>query len=109
MDGSEPSPQTSESSSDVTRARALPGLSPTLLFVTVIGMILAFESFGQIHILTRGGPLDATTVIVYSIYLEAFQRFDYGVAAVQAVGLFVLVLGLTGLQLRFLERRVFYQ
>jgi sn-glycerol 3-phosphate transport system permease protein len=87
----------------------LPMLSPTLLFVTVIGMILAFESFGQIHILTRGGPLDATTVIVYSIYLEAFQRFDYGVAAVQAVGLFVLVLGLTGLQLRFLERRVFYQ
>ena len=87
----------------------LPMLSPTLLFVTVIGMILAFESFGQIQILTRGGPLDATTVIVYSIYLEAFQRFDFGVAAVQAVGLFVLVLGLTALQLRFLERRVFYQ
>ena len=87
----------------------LPMLSPTLLFVTVIGMILAFESFGQIHILTRGGPLDRTTVIVYSIYLEAFQSFNYGVAAVQAVGLFILVLGLTVLQLRFLERRVFYQ
>jgi sn-glycerol 3-phosphate transport system permease protein len=87
----------------------LPMLSPTLLFVTVIGMILAFESFGQIHILTRGGPLDATNVIVYSIYQEAFQSFNYGVAAVQAVGLFILVLGLTALQLRFLERRVFYQ
>ncbi|MDP2949359.1 MAG: sugar ABC transporter permease [Chloroflexota bacterium] len=87
----------------------LPMLSPTLLFVTVVGTILAFESFGQIHILTRGGPLDATTVIVYSIWQEAFQRFDYGVAAVQAVGLFILVLGLTGLQIRFLERRVFYQ
>jgi ABC-type sugar transport system permease subunit len=87
----------------------LPMLSPTLLFVTVIGTILAFESFGQIHILTRGGPLDATTVIVYSIWKEAFQRFNYGVAAVQSVGLFILVLGLTGLQLRFLERRVFYQ
>lgn len=87
----------------------LPMLSPTLLFVTVVGTILAFESFGQIHILTRGGPLDATNVIVYSIYTEAFQRFDYGVAAVQAVGLFILVLGLTALQLRFLERRVFYQ
>jgi sn-glycerol 3-phosphate transport system permease protein len=87
----------------------LPMLSPTLLFVTVIGMILAFESFGQIQILTRGGPLDETKVIVYSIWENAFQRFDYGVASVEAVGLFVLVLGLTALQLRFLERRVFYQ
>ena len=87
----------------------LPMLSPTLLFVTVIGMILAFESFGQIQILTRGGPLDATNVIVYSIYQEAFQSFNFGVASVQAVGLFILVLGLTALQLRFLERRVFYQ
>jgi len=87
----------------------LPMLSPTMLFVTVVGTILAFESFGQIHILTRGGPLDATNVIVYSIYQDAFQRFDYGVASVKAVGLFFLVLGLTAAQLRFLERRVFYQ
>jgi sn-glycerol 3-phosphate transport system permease protein len=87
----------------------LPMLSPTLLFVFVVGTILAFESFGQIHILTRGGPLDATTVIVYAIWQDAFQNFDYGVAAVQAVGLFLLVLVLTGLQLRLLERRVFYR
>ena len=87
----------------------LPMLSPTLFFVSVVGTILAFQSFGQIHILTRGGPLDATTVIVYSIWQDAFQRFDYGVAAVQAIGLFLLVLGLTVVQLRFVERRVFYQ
>lgn len=87
----------------------LPLLSPTLFFVSVVGTILAFQSFGQIHILTRGGPLDATTVIVYSIWQDAFQRFDYGVASVQAVALFVLVLGLTVIQFRFLERRVFYQ
>jgi sn-glycerol 3-phosphate transport system permease protein len=87
----------------------LPMLSPTLFFVSVVGTILAFQSFGQIHILTRGGPLDATTVIVYSIWQDAFQRFDYGVASVQAVALFLLVLGLTAVQLRFLERRVFYQ
>jgi sn-glycerol 3-phosphate transport system permease protein len=87
----------------------LPMLSPTLLFVTVVGTILAFESFGQIHILTRGGPLDETKVIVYSIWEDAFQRFDYGVASVKAVGLFILVLSLTVVQLRFLERRVFYQ
>ncbi len=87
----------------------LPLLSPTLFFVSVVGTILAFQSFGQIHMLTRGGPLDATTVIVYSIWQDAFQRFDYGVASVQAVALFVLVLGLTVIQFRFLERRVFYQ
>ncbi len=87
----------------------LPMLSPTLLFVFVVGTILAFESFGQIHILTRGGPLDATTVIVYAIWQDAFEHFDYGVAAVQAVGLFFIVLVLTGLQFRLLERRVFYR
>ncbi|MGQ9572779.1 MAG: carbohydrate ABC transporter permease [Dehalococcoidia bacterium] len=87
----------------------LPMLSPTLFFVSVVGVILAFQSFGQIHILTRGGPLDATTVIVYSIWQDAFQRFDYGVASVQAIALFLLVLGLTVIQIRFLERRVFYQ
>lgn len=87
----------------------LPMLSPTLFFVSVVGTILAFQAFGQIHILTRGGPTDATEVIVYSIWEDAFQRFDYGVASVQAVALFVLVLGLTVVQLRFLERRVFYQ
>ena len=87
----------------------LPMLSPTLFFVSVVGTILAFQSFGQIHILTRGGPLDATTVIVYAIWEDAFRRFDYGVAAVQAIGLFVLVLGLTVVQFRFLERRVFYR
>jgi len=89
----------------------LPMLSPTLFFVSVVGTILAFQSFGQIHILTRGGPLDATEVIVYSIWEDAFQRSTpaYGVASVQAVALFLLVLGLTVVQFRFLERRVFYQ
>lgn len=93
----------------IFRHVTLPMLSPTLFFVSVVGTILAFQTFGQIHILTRGGPLDATTVIVYSIWQDAFQRFDYGVASVQAIALFVLVLGLTILQLRFVERRVFYQ
>jgi len=87
----------------------LPMLSPTLFFVSVVGTILAFQAFGQIHILTQGGPTDATEVIVYSIWEDAFQRFNYGVASVQAVALFVLVLGLTVVQFRFLERRVFYQ
>jgi sn-glycerol 3-phosphate transport system permease protein len=87
----------------------LPMLSPSLLFVVVVLTIVAFQSFGQIHILTRGGPLDATNVIVYSIYTDAFINFEYGAAAVRAVALFLLVLTFTLIQLRFLERRVFYR
>ena len=87
----------------------LPMLSPSLLFVVVVSTIIAFQSFGQIHILTRGGPLDATNVIVYSIYTDAFINFEYGAAAVRAVALFLLVLTFTLIQLRFLERRVFYR
>jgi sn-glycerol 3-phosphate transport system permease protein len=86
----------------------LPMLSPTLLFVFVISTIFSFQSFGQIHMLTQGGPLDATTVIVYAIYREGFEFQNWGVAATQAVALFILVLALTGIQFRFLERRVFY-
>ncbi len=86
----------------------LPMLSPTLLFAFVVLTILAFQSFGQIDLLTQGGPLDRTNVIVYSIYTEAFRNFNQGVAAAQAVVLFLLVLGLTFIQFRFLERRVFY-
>ena len=87
----------------------LPGLSPTLFFVSVVGVIFAFQSFGQIHILTRGGPLDSTTVIVYSIYQEAFLHYNLGLASAQAVVLFVIVLLLTLLQFVAGQRWVFYR
>lgn len=87
----------------------IPLLSPTLLFLVVVLTIFAFESFGQIHILTRGGPLKSTTVIVYSIYQKAFvPPFDKGAASVEALALFVLVLILTLVQFRLIEKRVFY-
>ena len=87
----------------------LPGLSPTLLFVSVVGVIFAFQSFGQIHILTQGGPLDSTTVIVYSIYREAFLHYNVGLASAQAVVLFVMVLLLTLAQFAAAQRWVFYR
>ncbi len=87
----------------------LPGLSPTLLFVSVVGVIFAFQSFGQIHILTQGGPLDSTTVIVYSIYREAFLHYNVGLASAQAVVLFVMVLLLTLIQFAAAQRWVFYR
>ena len=87
----------------------LPMLSPTLFFASVVGVIFAFQSFGQIDLLTQGGPVDSTNVVLYSIYQDAFQNFNYGVASVQELALFVMLLGVTLLQFRLLERRVFYR
>jgi sn-glycerol 3-phosphate transport system permease protein len=86
----------------------IPMLSPTIMFASVILSIKAFQSFGQIDILTQGGPDDATNVIVYSIFQEAFENRNAGVASAQAVVLFLIVLVLTLVQFRFFERRVHY-
>jgi ABC-type sugar transport system permease subunit len=87
----------------------LPALSPTLLFVSTVGVIFAFQSFGQIDILTKGGPLDSTTVIVYSIYREAFLHYNVGLASAQAVVLFVIILLVTLVQFVAAQRWVFYR
>jgi ABC-type sugar transport system permease subunit len=89
----------------------LPLLSPTLFFAAVVGTILAFQAFGQIDILTRGGPSDHTNVLVYAIYRAVFVGSppDQGRAAVLSVALFVITLALTLVQLQFLERRVTYE
>jgi sn-glycerol 3-phosphate transport system permease protein len=86
----------------------LPMLSPTIFFAAVVGSIMAFQAFGQIDLLTRGGPDNETNVLVYSIYTQVFRFGNDGVAAVQAIALFVIVLILTLVQLRFAERRVSY-
>ncbi|MCH8994494.1 MAG: sugar ABC transporter permease [Chloroflexi bacterium] len=88
----------------------LPMLSPTLFFASIIGVIFAFQAFGQIQILTQGGPVDATNVLLYSIYQEAFEApFRVGSASVQAIALFVILLVLTLIQFRLFSRRVFYR
>ena len=86
----------------------LPLLSPTLFFATVVGSITAFQAFGQIDLLTEGGPGDKTNVLVYAAYSEVFKRNNLGAAAVLAIALFVITLVLTIVQLTVLERRVFY-
>jgi sn-glycerol 3-phosphate transport system permease protein len=85
-----------------------PLLSPTMLFAAVVGSISALQAFGQIDLLTRGGPINHTRVLTYYLYQQAFQRNNDGVAAVLAVALFFITLLLTLIQLRLLERRVFY-
>jgi sn-glycerol 3-phosphate transport system permease protein len=90
------------------RQVTLPLLSPTIFFAVVIGTITAWQAFGQVDLLTQGGPLEKTNVLTYSIFTTFFERRNEGVAAVQSVALFAIVLVLTILQLRFLERRVHY-
>jgi multiple sugar transport system permease protein/sn-glycerol 3-phosphate transport system permease protein len=87
----------------------VPMVSPSLFFLLVVDSVQVLQAFTQIHLLTRGGPVDATRVLVYSIYLDAFQNFQFGYASAQAVVLFLLVLGLTLIQFRFVESRVHYQ
>jgi sn-glycerol 3-phosphate transport system permease protein len=87
----------------------LPLLSPTLFFAAVVGGILAFQAFGQIDLLTKGGPNEHTNVLVYAIYTAVFRDNDSGKAAVLAIVLFGVTLLLTLVQLRFLERRVQYE
>ena len=87
----------------------LPMLSPTLFFATIVGSILAFHSFGQIDLLTQGGPQDRTNVLVYAIYRTVFEENNDGKAAVMAIALFAITLVLTLVQLRLLERRVSYE
>jgi len=87
----------------------LPMLSPTLFFAAVVGSILAFHSFGQIDLLTEGGPQNHTNVLVYSIYQTVFKENNNGKAAVLAIALFAMTLVLTLVQLKILERRVSYE
>jgi sn-glycerol 3-phosphate transport system permease protein len=86
----------------------VPMLSPTIFFATVVGGILAFRAFGQVDLLTEGGPVQKTNVLVYAIYRQVFRNNNDGVAAVYAIALFFLVMLLTFIQMRFLERRVTY-
>jgi ABC-type sugar transport system permease subunit len=87
----------------------IPLLSPTLFFAIIVGSILAFHTFGQIDLLTEGGPQDRTNVLVYAIYRAVFKENNDGKAAVLAIALFVITLMLTVVQLRLLERRVSYE
>jgi sn-glycerol 3-phosphate transport system permease protein len=87
----------------------VPLLSPTIFFAFVVGSIFAFQTFGQIDLLTpNGSPTGHTNVLTYFIYHTLQVQQDDGKAAVLAVALFGFTLVLTTLQMRVLERRVFY-
>ncbi|HEY9878386.1 MAG TPA: sugar ABC transporter permease [Leptolyngbyaceae cyanobacterium] len=81
----------------------LPGLRPTLVFVAVTTAIFTLRSFEQIYVVTGGGPLNATNILVYYIYQQAFAQFDFGYAAAAATLLLGLAMLLVYLQLRTWE------
>lgn len=86
----------------------LPALSPTLFFQILINIINAFQSFSQIKLLTQGGPGEATNVIVYAIYRDAFFNFRFGTAAARSVILFLIMLIITLIQFSSEKRSVHY-
>ena len=88
----------------------LPLITPTLFFLIVINITDSFvDSFGIVDITTSGGPARATELMVYKIYTDGFQGKDYSLAAAQSIVLMLLVIALTFIQFRFVERRVHYR
>ena len=86
----------------------LPGLSPIMFYTVVVNIIQAFQSFGQIKILTEGGPNESTNVIVYSIYRDAFFNYRFGSASAQSVVLFVIIMLVTLVMFRIEKKGVNY-
>ncbi len=86
-----------------------PLLSPTTFFLLVINVVYAFfDTFGIIDAATEGGPGQDTSILVYKLYYDAFKALDLGGSAAQSVVLMVIVVGLTIVQFRFVEKRVNY-
>ena len=73
-------------------------LSPTIFFVVIITAISSFQVFDLIYLMTEGGPLDSTNVLVYAIYKNAFEYFNVGKASAIAYILFLFVFSLTTIQ-----------
>jgi len=92
----------------ILRRIVVPLLGPATLFLVVWSTINALQLFDEVYVATRGGPLHATTVIVYYLFDQAFRLFNGGYAAAIAYSLFVAILALTGIQLWIGSRRVHY-
>lgn len=86
----------------------LPLITPSLFFFFIITMINAFQTFEQIYIMTRGGPVNSTTTIVYYIYRNAFRNFKMGYASSQAIILFLIIMALTLIYWRTQKKWVVY-
>ena len=86
-----------------------PLLSPTTFFLIVVNIVYAFfDTFGVIHAVTQGGPGKSTEILVYKVYYDGVVALDLGGSAAQSVILMAIVVVLTAIQFRYIERRVHY-
>ncbi len=91
------------------RRVTLPLLSPASLFLAVWLTINALQLFDEVYLSTQGGPLNATTVLVYYLYEQAFQDFNFGYASAIAYFLFIIILVVTAIQFRVGRRFTHYR
>jgi len=86
-----------------------PLITPTTFFLLVVNIVYAFfETFGIIHAVTQGGPAKATEILVYKVYNDGFIGLDLGGSAAQSVVLMAIVIVITVIQFRYIERKVDY-
>ena len=85
----------------------IPLLSPSIFFVVIITAISSFQVFDLIYLMTQGGPLDSTNVLVYAIYKNAFEYFNVGKASAIAYVLFFIILVLTLVQWSLRKKLVY--
>ena len=86
-----------------------PLLSPTTFFLLVVNIVYAFfDTFGVIDATTQGGPAGATQILVYKVYYDGVKAADLGGSSAQSVILMVIVIALTVVQFRFVEKKVQY-
>jgi sn-glycerol 3-phosphate transport system permease protein len=87
----------------------LPLLAPTTFFLLVVNTVYAFfDTFGIVDATTRGGPGRDTAILVYKVYFDGFKAMDLGSSAAQSVVLMAIVIALTAIQFRYVDRRVHY-
>jgi len=86
-----------------------PLLSPTSFFLLTVNLVYAFfDTFGVIHALTQGGPAKATETLIYKVYIDGVENLNLGSSAAQSVILMLIVIAMTVVQFRFIERKVHY-
>ena len=90
------------------RSVVLPLLTPTSFFLLVTMMLASLQSFDIIKAMTQGGPLGSTTTLMYSVYQESFVNGRAGYASAVATVLFLVLLAVTAVQMRFVQRKVHY-
>jgi len=96
------------SSARTLRSIILPLLTPTSFFLLVTMLLASLQSFDIIKAMTQGGPLGSTTTLMYSVYQESFVNGRAGYASAVATVLFLVLLAVTAVQMRFVQRKVHY-